>query len=94
MGITTKTPINQICSVIFPEINFFFFSQFHLSSTLAITKRVVLIRDAEIKSVFDQSYYVEVAQGAIFVEQNIRFGLILGQLAILKNKFGPIMSNF
>jgi hypothetical protein len=78
----------------FSRNKLFFFSQFHLSSTLAITKRVVLIRDAEIKSVFDQSYYVEVAQGAIFVEQNIRFGLILGQLAILKNKFGPIMSNF
>jgi hypothetical protein len=54
----------------------------------------MLIRDVEIKSVFDQSDYVEVAKRAIFVEQNMRFGLILGQLAILKNKFGPIMSNF
>jgi hypothetical protein len=27
---------------------------------------------------------MEVAQGAIFMEQNMRFGLILGQLAILK----------
>ena len=33
---------------------------------------------------YDQSHYVEVAQGAIFMEQNMRFGLILGRLAILK----------
>jgi hypothetical protein len=32
----------------------------------------------------DQSQYIEVAQGAIFREQNMGFGLILGQLAILK----------
>ena len=28
------------------------------------------------------------------MEQKMRFGLVLGQLAILKKKFGPIMSNF
>ena len=33
-----------------------------------------------------QSHYIEVAQGAIFMEQNMRFGLILGRLAILKRK--------
>ena len=26
---------------------------------------------------FNQSHYIEVAQGAIFMEQNMRFGLIL-----------------
>ena len=35
-----------------------------------------------------QSQNIEVAQGAIFMEQNMRFGLILGRLAILKQKFG------
>ena len=34
-----------------------------------------------------QSHNIEVAQGAIFMEQNIRFGLILGCLAILKETF-------
>ena len=33
------------------------------------------------------SHYIEVAQGAILMEQNMRFGLILGWLAILKKKF-------
>jgi hypothetical protein len=28
----------------------------------------------------NQSHYIEVAQGAIFIEQNMRFGLILGRL--------------
>ena len=36
-----------------------------------------------------QSHYIEVSQEAIFMEQNMRFGLILGGLAIqLKKKFG------
>ena len=35
---------------------------------------------------------IEVAQGAIFMEQNIRFGLVLGRLAILKKKIGLIHS--
>ena len=43
----------------------------------------------------EQSHYIEVAQEVIFMEQNMRFGLILGRLAILKKKVGgPIMSNF
>ena len=42
----------------------------------------------------EQSHYIEVAQEVIFMEQNMRFGLILGRLAILKKKVGgPIMSN-
>jgi len=41
-----------------------------------------------------QSRYIEVAQGDIFMEQKMRFGLVLGQLAVLKKKLGPIMSNF
>jgi hypothetical protein len=36
---------------------------------------------------FQQGHYIEVAQSAIFMEQNMRFGLILGRLAILKKKF-------
>jgi hypothetical protein len=32
-----------------------------------------------------QSHYIEVTQGVIFMEQNMRFGLILGWLAILSN---------
>ena len=37
-----------------------------------------------------QIHYVEVAQGAIFMEQNMRFELILGRLAILKKKWGRL----
>ena len=33
---------------------------------------------------------IEVAQGVIFMEQNMRFGLILGQLTILKKKLGRL----
>ena len=36
----------------------------------------------------------EVAQGDIFMEQKMRFWLVLGRLAILKKNWGPIMSNF
>ena len=32
-------------------------------------------------------HYIEVAQGAIFVEQKWRSGLVLGQLAVLKKKW-------
>ena len=38
----------------------------------------------------EQSHYIEVAQGATYMEQIMRFGLILDWFAIL----GPIMSNF
>ena len=30
----------------------------------------------------NQSHCIEVAQGAIFMEQNVRFGLVLGRLAV------------
>ena len=33
-------------------------------------------------------------QGDISMEQKMRFGLVLGRLAILKKSFGLIMSNF
>ena len=36
-----------------------------------------------------QSHYIEVAQGNIFMEQKMRFGLVLDQLAILKKKLEP-----
>ena len=32
----------------------------------------------------DQSHYIEVVQGDIFMEQTMRLGLVLGWLAILK----------
>ena len=35
-----------------------------------------------------QNHYIEVAQGDIFIEQKMRFGLVLGQLAMLKKKLG------
>ena len=35
-----------------------------------------------------QIHYIEVAQGDIFMEQKMRFGLVLGRLAILKKKLG------
>ena len=43
--------------------------------------------------------YIEVAQRDIFMEQKMRFGLVFGRMAItvmaiLKNKLGPIISNF
>jgi hypothetical protein len=38
----------------------------------------------------NQSHYREVPQWEIFIEQE----LSLGQLALLKKKIGPIMSNF
>ena len=41
-----------------------------------------------------QSHYIEVVQGDIFMEQKMRFGLVLGRLAILKKKIVLIMSNF
>ena len=37
-----------------------------------------------------QSHYIEVVQGAIFMEQNMIFGLILDRLAILKKKLGGL----
>ena len=32
--------------------------------------------------------------GRFFMEQELRFGLDLGQLGLLKKKIGPIVSNF
>ena len=42
----------------------------------------------------NQSHYIEVRKEAIFMEHNMRFRLILGQVAILKKKIEPIMCNF
>ena len=44
-----------------------------------------------------QSHYIEVAQGAILMEQNMIFGLILGWSAIMKNnekRFGADYEQF
>ena len=35
----------------------------------------------------NQSHYIEVAKGDIFMEQKMLFGLVLGQLAILKENW-------
>ena len=43
---------------------------------------------------YDQSHYIEIAQGTIFMEQNMRFGLILGQLAKLKKNWAIKYANF
>ena len=40
-----------------------------------------------------QIHYIEVVQGDIFMEVILRFGLVLGQLAILEKRV-LIMSNF
>ena len=32
----------------------------------------------------NQSHYIKVAQGAIFLVQKVKFGLVLGRLAVLK----------
>ena len=42
----------------------------------------------------EECLYIEVAKGAIFMEQNMRFGLILGLLAILKKNLGRLWATF
>ena len=42
----------------------------------------------------NQSHYIEVAQGDIFMEQKMRFGLVLGRLAILKKNWGRLWATF
>ena len=37
----------------------------------------------------EQSHYIEVAEGVFFMEQNMRFELILDRLVILKESFWP-----
>ena len=41
----------------------------------------------------NQSHYIEVAQGDIFIEQKMRFGLVWGRLAILKKKIWADLYN-
>ena len=41
-----------------------------------------------------QSHYKEVSWWDIFMEQELRFELDFGRLALLKKRSGPIMSNF
>ena len=43
---------------------------------------------------YTQSHYTEVVQEAIFLQQNMRSGLNLGQLGILKNKLGRLWATF
>ena len=43
-------------------------------------------------TVWRQSHYTKVSEGAIFMGQNMRFGLILGRLAVRKKYFGPYAS--
>ena len=52
-------------------------------------------KDALFSPYHNQSHYREVPWWEIFMEQELRFGLDLDQLALLKKKtFGLIMSNF
>ena len=41
-----------------------------------------------------QSHYIKVALGDIFMEQKMRFGLVLGRLAVLKQKLGWLWATF
>ena len=41
-----------------------------------------------------QSHYIEVVQGDFFMEQKIRFGLVLGQLAKLEKNGGRLLATF
>ena len=41
-----------------------------------------------------ESHYTQVARWAIFMEQKLRFGLVLGRLAILKKKLGRLWATF
>ena len=52
--------------------------------------------DVRISGASIQSHYIEVAQGAIFMEQNMRFELILDWLVICTGKkvFGRLLATF
>ena len=51
--------------------------------------------DVRISGASIQSHYIEVAQGAIFMEQNMRFELILGSVAILKKtQLGRLLGDY
>jgi hypothetical protein len=54
----------------------------YVSWTLGFTN------ETEVTLTSKQSHYIEVTQGGIFMEQKMRFGLVLGRLAILKKKLG------
>ena len=55
---------------------------------LSHAQQTVKVPVKRVHSRHRQSHYIEVVQGAIFMEQKMRFGLILGRLAILKKKIG------
>ena len=51
---------------------------------------IQLVNDSSSSMSFDgdkQSHYIEVEQGVIFMEQNMRFGMILDRLAVLKKNW-------
>ena len=48
----------------------------------------------DVAMTYSQSHYREVLRWEIFMEQELKFGLDLGRLAVLKKRSGPIMSNF
>ena len=54
---------------------------FELSNTCQVATYII----------HDQSYYIEVAKGDIFMEQKMRFGMVLGLWQYWKNYWGPIM---
>ena len=61
---------------------------FNAATILQLAIFTILVR-------YDQSHYIEVAQGDIFMEQKIVIWAGFGPIGNTeKKKFGPIMSNF
>ena len=75
---------------------FFFKSCYPIYRTFIthLTLLLTLLHPLSATSSPDQSHCREIAWWEIFMEQELRFGLDLGRLALLKKPFGSIMSNF
>ena len=87
----------ELVSVLF--LYTFLFSQ--LEDAAHKTNNAELLLDHDIIFLFtwvffcrNQSLYIEVAQGAIFMEQNMRFERIFWPVGNTEKKIGLIMSNF
>ena len=81
---------------LFTIISCHFFCQLHkyLWLEYVLTKSANIYHTLILNDRYWQSYYREVPRWEIFIEQELRFGLDLGQLAVLKKGSGLIMSNF
>ena len=79
-----------------------FFNQFFWSNKMIVlltnfTLSGTLTHPQTVKKImrFQQSHYIEFAQGDIFMEQKMWFGLVLGRMAILKkNIWGRLWATF